>query len=376
MVLAKRPPMGWNSWNTFGTDISESLICRMADILASEGYLEAGYDTLVVDDGWQSAARTADGHLSADPVKFPRGMKAVADYVHGRGLKFGIYSAAGVETCAGYPGSFGHEFTDARDFAAWGVDYLKYDLCHFPGSGNMQSAYLTMSMALKCSGRDIVYSGATCGEGDAKLWMRSVGAHLYRTTGDIQDSFASVKRHAVFSLDDLGLSAPGCFADPDMLVVGMRGKGYAADGGCTAEEYLTHFGIWCMYSVPLMIGADLRAIDADCKKILLNKNLIAIDQDEECRPPYFEKRSRYSDKEKLILLKILEGNRFAIGFFNLTDNDGALHAYFSDMGLPVYSGRGFRLKDLVTGEDVGVHRDFFSVRLNRHACKIYLATVE
>lgn len=376
MTTVKKPPMGWNSWNTFGKEIDAKLICETADLMVSEGYLDAGYDTLVIDDGWQEEFRSKDGHLLASKKAFPDGIKVVADYVHSKGLKFGIYSAAGVKTCIGRPGSFGYEYVDAQDFADWGVDYLKYDLCHFAGCGNIISAYFNMSMALKATGRDIVFSVATCGEGEPAKWARAIGAHLYRSTGDIQDCFESFKRIAVTQLDNLSESATGCYNDPDMLVVGMKGKGYAANGGCTEDEYLIHFGLWCMYSVPLMIGADIRNLDEKYKRLLLNKELIAINQDEEGRFPYFERKSRYSSKEKLILFKVLSANRFAFGFFNLTENDGKLDAYFCDYGLPAYSNMGLRLKDVVSGEDLGVHKDFLSVNLKKHSCRIFIATIE
>lgn len=152
MPLAQLPPMGWNSWNTFGWQINEQLIFEMADLMASQGYREAGYEYLVIDDCWSLRERGKDGRIVPDPEKFPHGMKAVADYVHSKGLKFGMYSCAGVRTCAGYPGSYDHEFVDAQTFADWGVDFLKYDFCNFPQSGNCKARYLTMSMALKATG--------------------------------------------------------------------------------------------------------------------------------------------------------------------------------------------------------------------------------
>jgi alpha-galactosidase len=376
MVLAKKPPMGWNSWNTFGANIDHELICQTADVMAKEGYLEAGYDTLVIDDGWQAYGRSADGHLLVDEKRFPYGMKAVADYVHSKGLKFGIYSAAGVKTCQERPGSYGYEYIDAQDFADWGVDFLKYDLCRFSGSANMISAYFTMSMALKATGRDIVYSVASNGEGEPMKWARAIGAHMYRSTGDIQDCFESIRRIALSQLDVLSESATGCYNDPDMLTVGMHGKGYAANGGCSIEEYWTHFGIWCMYSVPLMLGADLRTLDAETKALLLNKDLIAINQDEESRVPYFEKNVRCGHKNKLVLFKMLADNRFALGFFNMNDTETRLDAFFTDYGMPARCGYGLRLKDVRTGEDVGVHKDYFSVNLQPHTCKIYIGTME
>lgn len=376
MILAKTPPMGWNSWNTFGANIDHELICRTADTMVAEGYLDAGYDTLVIDDGWQAYQRSQDGHLLADKERFPYGMKAVADYVHSKGLKFGIYSAAGVKTCQERPGSFGYEYIDAQDFADWGVDYLKYDLCRFSGSGKIIPAYFTMSMALKATGRDIVFSVATCGEGEPAKWARAIGAHLYRSTGDIQDCFESIKKIALTQIDNLSESGIGCYNDPDMLTVGMHGKGYAANGGCTMDEYLVHFGIWCMFSVPLMIGADIRKLDEETKKLLLNKDLIAINQDPESRFPYYERNARNSDKNKFVLFKVLSNHRFALAYFNMYDRETQLDALFTDYGMPARCGVGLHLKDVITGEDIGVHKDYLSIKLPAHSCRIFIGTLE
>ena len=190
-MLASRPPLGWNSWNTFGEKINDSLIREMADYMVDQGYRDAGYEYLVIDDCWSLRERDAGGRLVPDPEKFPHGMKDLADYVHGKGLKFGMYSCAGVMTCAGYPSSYDHEFTDAETFASWGVDYLKYDFCNFPETGDCRTRYQTMSMALKATGRDIVFSACNWGQKEPWKWMRSVGAHLYRSTGDIMDNYRS-----------------------------------------------------------------------------------------------------------------------------------------------------------------------------------------
>ena len=187
-----KSPMGWNSWNTFGSHINEKLIMEITDRLVSEGYQEAGYEYVIIDDCWSLRERV-DGKLVADPELFPNGMKALADYVHSKGLKFGMYSCAGFKTCAGYPSSYGHEFEDAKQFAEWGVDYLKYDFCNFPASGDAKNAYLTMAMALRNSGRDIFFAACNWGVQDPAKWMRSRGANSYRSTGDIFDVPKSYK---------------------------------------------------------------------------------------------------------------------------------------------------------------------------------------
>lgn len=209
-MLGKTPPMGWNSWNTFGPDVNEQIVLETADVMAEKGYLEAGYEYVVIDDCWMEKERV-DGKLVVNKEKFPHGMKYVGDYIHSKGLKFGIYSAAGTLTCQGFPGSYGHEFEDARMFADWGVDYLKYDLCHFPGSGDIRNAYITMAMALRATGRDIMYAACPVGQGEPHKWMRSVGAHLYRSTGDINDSFESFRSNAMSQFRSLATSAPRLF---------------------------------------------------------------------------------------------------------------------------------------------------------------------
>ena len=229
-MLAQKPPLGWNSWNTFGPNISDALIREMADTLVSRGYRDAGYEYLVIDDCWSLRDRNDAGLLVPDPEKFPSGMKAVADYVHAKGLKFGMYSCAGVMTCAGYPSSYDHEFTDAETFAAWGVDFLKYDFCNFPETGDCRTRYQTMSMALKSTGRPILFSACNWGRHDPWNWMRSVGAHMYRSTGDIMDNYRSFTDIFKSQLGNLSMSAPGSFNDMDMLTVGMGGKGNVGIG--------------------------------------------------------------------------------------------------------------------------------------------------
>ncbi len=208
-MLAVKPPMGWNSWNTFGSNISEQLIMEMADTIVEKGYKEAGYEYVIIDDCWALKERV-EGKLVADPALFPHGMKYLADYVHSKGLKFGMYSCAGFLTCAGYPSSYGHEFEDARQFAEWGVDYLKYDFCNFPASGNAKNAYLTMSMALRCSGREILFAACNWGVENPSEWMRSRGAHSYRSTGDIFDVPKSYKDIFKSQTENVGGNAPGC----------------------------------------------------------------------------------------------------------------------------------------------------------------------
>ena len=371
-MLAKRPPMGWNSWNTFGENINESLIKEMADVMVDQGYLAAGYEYLVIDDCWAEMERDENGRLVPDHVKFPNGMKAVADYVHSKGLKFGMYSCAGVRTCAGYPSSYDHEFIDAKTFAEWGVDFLKYDFCNFPESGNCINRYHTMSMALKASGREILFSACNWGMQEPWKWMKSIGVHMYRSTGDIQDNYQSFKDIAVSQIDKLCMSSSGSFNDPDMLVVGMYGKGNVGFGGCSDVEYRTHFALWCLFGVPLMMGCDLRTVNETSKALMLNKELIAIDQDEECRPPYLAGKS---GEDQYFFIRHLSNNEFVLAYFNLSEA-GHVYRYsasFADLGIPYESGYGLELTDVFTGENPGVKRDYFLPAIEPHGCRRYKA---
>lgn len=389
-MLAKTPPMGWNSWNTFAHNIDEQLVMDMADIMVNEGYKDAGYEYVVIDDCWALKERDENGHLVADPAKFPHGMKYVSDYIHQKGLKFGMYSCAGILTCAGYPSSYGHEFEDAKTFASWGVDFLKYDFCNFPDSGHCKQAYLTMSQALRASGREILFSACNWGVEDPGKWMRSIGAHMYRTTGDIFDNYTSMKDIALSQADNLCVSAPGCFNDPDMLIVGMYGKGHVGMGGCTDEEYRMHFALWCLFGVPLMIGGDLRTLNDFCKDLLKNKELIKINQDEDARPPYTLKTSgentelvqengvtvtKYLDRFKTFL-KLLSDGSYVLGLFNFSDDKIPVPVYFDDAGLPYYSGLGFELTDIFTGECLGIKYDSLVVDMEPHTVKLYKAVVK
>jgi alpha-galactosidase len=275
-LIAPTPPMGWNSWNKFACNVNEQLIRQQADAMAASGMKDAGYQYIVIDDCWQQKSRDADGNIQADPEHFPSGIKALADYVHSKGLKFGLYSDAGSLTCYGRPGSAGHEFQDARQYAKWGVDYLKYDWC-YTGTRNAEAAYTIMAKALRESGRDIVFSLCEWGGSKPGRWAHPVG-HLWRTTGDIWDAWNGKKEWSHGMLDILDMnaelwseSAPNGWNDPDMLEVG--------NGGMTTTEYESHFSLWAMLAAPLIAGNDLSKMDADTLRILTNKDVIAVDQD-------------------------------------------------------------------------------------------------
>ena len=373
-MIAKKPPMGWNSWNTFTKDINEKLIFETADKMVEEGLLDAGYEYLVIDDCWSEKERDENGQLVADHVKFPHGMKYVADYVHSKGLKFGMYSCCGLMTCAGYPASFGHEFDDANYFASVGIDLLKYDNCYHPSSPSILS-YARMGLALRQTGRDIVYSLCNWGNEEVWRWARSVGGHMYRSTGDIMDNFESIKRLSNSQKENLGYSAPGCFNDIDMLVTGMSGKGNISrkEGeGCTEGEYRYHFAMWCLFSSPLMIGCDIRNMSPATKELLLNKELIAINQDEDARPPIFI-ADNHGRPDNTICVKFLSDGTYAVGMFNVYDRKVTGILPYYEMGLDPLCGYALEYTDVFTGENLGIRKDFGEFDVEPHDCRVFRA---
>ena len=369
-LLAQTPPMGFNTWNTFAENINEQMLMEITDMLVEQGYRDAGYEYVVIDDCWSLRERDEDGNLVPDPEKFPHGIKYVADYVHSKGLKFGMYSCAGTRTCAGFPGSFDHEFQDARLFASWGVDFLKYDYCYFPSNGDCKNRYLTMAQALRASGRDILFSACNWGSKEPWGWMRSIGAHMYRSTGDIWDNFPSTAGIMKSQMDKFNANAAGCFNDMDMLTVGMNGKGHVGtENGNSYLEYEMQFAYWCFCGAPLMIGADIRKVDEKYRALLQHKGLIALNQDAECRPAWMVKEwNGY-----YIFVRHLLDGEFAVGVFNFHDNDQYAVINFSDLGVPVGSEVKLALTDVMTGEQLAPKRDDLLVEVKGHHFRIWRA---
>lgn len=277
--LAKTPPMGWSTWNKFHEDIDETKIKTIADALVSTGLRDAGYVYVNIDDCWHAPTRDKDGFPQCDPERFPSGIKALADYMHERGLKLGIYSDAGYQTCAGEYGSAGHEYQDALQYARWGVDYLKYDWCNTPNF-NSKNAYKMMSSALKAAGRPILFSICEWGTTKPWMWAKDVG-HMWRTTQDIEPVFsdttqiASLWNLAVTEILDINgalreYAGPGHWNDPDMLEIG---------NGLTENQERAHFSLWAMMAAPLILGNDVRDMNPHTASVLMNKDVIAIDQD-------------------------------------------------------------------------------------------------
>jgi len=334
--LAPTPPMGWNSWNKFACNVSEKLLREQADAMAASGMKDAGYQYIVIDDCWQKS-RDVDGNIQADPERFPSGIKALADYVHSKGLKFGLYSDAGSLTCGGRPGSAGHEFQDARQYAKWGVDYLKYDWCN-TGTRNAEAAYTIMAKALRESGRDIVLSICEWGNNQPERWAAPVG-HLWRTTGDIYDAWEGRKDWSSGMVNILDLqvereahAGPNAWNDPDMLEVG--------NGGMTTTEYESHFSLWAMLAAPLIAGNDLSRMDADTLRILTNKDVIAVDQD----PLGKQGRRALKEGDLEVWVRPLQGGEFAAVLFNRGKTPADMKLKWERLGLP--EDRKADVKDL------------------------------
>jgi alpha-galactosidase len=348
MDIARTPPMGWNSWNKFGCNISEQIVRETADAIVSSGMKDAGYEYVVIDDCWQ-IARDLNGAIVVDPQRFPSGMKALADYVHGKGLRFGVYSDAGAKTCQGRPGSNGYEVEDARRYAAWGVDYLKYDWCNTDGV-DPKIAYVTMRDALRATGRPIVFSMCEWGRSQPWTWARGVG-HLWRTTGDIGDRWASFTRLLDQQVGLEKYAGPGGWNDPDMLEVG--------NGGMTLPEYRAHFSLWCLLSAPLMAGNDVRSMTPDVRDILTNREVIAVDQD-----PLAQGRRLRKDGEVEVWEKKLAGDAHAVIFFNRGRTEAQAAISWQEVGLAFDAEP--MVRDLWARKDVGRVKGTFSARVPSH----------
>lgn len=354
--LALTPPMGWNSWNTFGTQIHESLIKEVVEALIASGMRDAGYQYVVLDDGWEAMERDSLGNILPDPVRFPSGMKALADFIHSKGFKFGLHNCAGTKTCAGYPGGRGREFQDARTYASWGVDYLKYDWCYH-GTANAQETYKTMRDALYGAGRPVVFSLCEWGNNQPWLWAKDIG-HLWRTTGDITDCYNCQEVYSMgwkIILDSqVGLeqyAGPDHWNDPDMLEVG--------NPGLTIAESRAHFSLWCILAAPLMAGNDVRNMRPEIRDILTNKEVIAIDQD-----PLGKQGFRFMQHPgKEIWAKELSNGEWAVCFFNSGEND--LHLRIQWNHLSFLKGT-YKIRDLWQKKDIGTTKERFVRSISPH----------
>ncbi|CAM3644071.1 glycoside hydrolase family 27 protein [Mucilaginibacter galii] len=376
--LAPTPPMGWNSWNTFQAKIDEKLLRDMVDTYVATGMRDAGYKYFVLDDGWMAMERDKNGSLVADPKKFPSGMKSLADYVHSKGLKFGIYNCAGDKTCGGYPGTRGHEYEDARLYASWGVDFLKYDWCN-TDSLNAREAYITMARALQATGRPILFSLCEWGNHQPWLWADGVG-EMYRATGDITANFDKDKHMGTWTalsvmtiVDKMPAirqyNGPNHWNDADMLEVG-NGMSYAEDKA--------HFSIWCMLSAPLMAGNDLRKMSAQTKEILTNKEAIAINQDAMGVSAY---RSSATDSLE-VWVKPLSNNNWAVCFLNRAGHAQNVNYAWAEHALQDaqskqsadFTKTTYKLRDVWAKKDAGTTKKAFKQSIAAHDAVMFMLT--
>jgi alpha-galactosidase len=351
--LAMTPPMGWNSWNHFDSAIDDATVREIADAMVASGMAAAGYEYVVIDDGWQGG-RDAEGNIFPNE-KFPD-MKALADYVHSLGLKLGIYSSPGHTSCGGYIGSYGYEFEDAKTFAKWGIDYLKYDWCGAQliygfDRDNMQASYQIMGNALLESGRPIVYSVCQYGREDVWEWAVEVGGNLWRTTGDINDNWDRIEEIGFDQYKLHEYAKPGHWNDPDMLEVG--------NGNLTVDENKTHFTLWCMLAAPLMAGNDLRSMSPETIAILTNPELIAINQD-----ALGKQAQRLSAEDGIeVYTKPLSSGELAVAIFNRNDTATEVSIDWTDLGWDTKPGS---VVNVWPGERLPTEDDGVSFTLPTH----------
>jgi len=354
--LARTPPMGWNSWNKFACNVTEDAVRGVARAMVRNGMKDAGYQYVVIDDCWQ-ISRDAEGNIQADPKRFPGGIQALAGYVHSLGLKFGIYSDAGRKTCGGRPGSRGYEFQDARTYAGWGVDYLKYDWCSADGQ-TTQESYTLMRDAIALAGRPMVFS--LCEWGNSKPWTWAAGVgNLWRTTTDIQDMWegklpgngAGVVTIADMQADLADYAGPGHWNDPDMLEVG--------NGGMSGAEYRSHFSLWCIMAAPLIAGNDVAAMQPEIRDILLNKDAIAIDQDPLGKQA---KRIRHESGQDVYVKPLADGGA-AVLLLNRGAAEQTISVTWEKLGL---GSRSLNGRDLWEHQDLGKLSKQFSAPVASH----------
>lgn len=327
-ILAPVPPMGWMTWNYFADKINEKDIREMADAMVSSGMKDAGYNYIIIDDGWQGG-RDNKNNIIPDPQKFPSGIKTLADYVHSKGLKLGIYSDAAPLTCAGFTASLGFEEQDARTFASWGIDYLKYDYCNAPEDAETaKQRYKTMGDALRKTGRDIVFGICEWGGRKPWLWAADAGGQLWRSTNDVRDKWkrrsAAEGGEGILDILDLtvpldSFAGPGRWNDMDMLVVGLNGKkgpsGDLGGTGCSDTEYQSQMSLWAILASPLVATNDLRTMKDDIKRILLNKEVIGINQD----PAGKQAKKVLNNENWTVLLKPLANGDYALAVLNRSE---------------------------------------------------------
>jgi len=378
-TVAPTPPMGWMSWNYFGENVNEKELKEMANSMVGNGMVKAGYNFIFIDDGWQGG-RDKKNSMIADPVKFPSGIKALADFMHERGIKLGIYSDAAQLTCAGYTASLGFEEQDAKTFAEWGIDYLKYDYCHAPvDSSTAKIRYKAMADALKKSGREIIFGVCEWGDRQPWHWAAEAGGQLWRTTHDVRDKWKMrpTEKWGLGILDILDTNAelhefsgPGKWNDADMLIAGLYGKkGPSGDGGgtgCTDTEYQTQFSLWAMMNSPLYATNDLRTMNEATKRILLNAEVIALNQDALGKQAV----RKIKNDTWNVFLKPLANGDYALAILNRSDTGQSFRISFSELGLK----DTYNLRDLWMHRTIG-KRKKWNGTVEAHETKLFRLTV-
>ncbi|KAI6676064.1 hypothetical protein NL676_036860 [Syzygium grande] len=360
--LARTPQMGWNSWNFFACDINETVIKETADALVSTGLAALGYVYVNIDDCWSTPKRNAKGELVPDPKTFPSGIKALADYVHRKGLKLGIYSDAGLFTCQVRPGSLYHEENDAKQFASWGVDYLKYDNCYNLGI-NPKDRYPPMLKALNATGRQILYSMCEWGVDDPALWAGKIG-NSWRTTDDINDTWASMTTIADLNDKWAAYAGPGGWNDPDMLEVG--------NGGMTYQEYRAHFSIWALMKAPLLVGCDVRNMNAETFQLVSNEEVIAVNQDS-LGVQGRKVNVSGSDGCSQVWAGPLSRRRLVVALWNRCSEAVNITAAWEALGLD--SSTSVSVRDLWQHKDVAEDVvSSFAAQVDAHDCHMYVFT--
>ena len=375
--LALTPPMGFMTWNKYKEDINEQLIRQIADKMAADGYAEAGYKYIFIDDAWQGG-RDKRNNILPDPEKFPSGMKALANYVHSKGLRLGIYSDAALLTCAGYTASYGFEQQDAKTFAEWGIDYLKYDYCHAPSdSAVAHERYKNMADALQNSGRKIVLGVCEWGQLNPEKWARQAGGSLWRVSFDVRDMWKDIVKQGGMGIIDIinvteplyKYAGPGHWLDMDMLVVGLDGKGGPSSDlggiGCTYTEYQTQMSMWCMFASPLAMSHDILNENAATRRILLNKEIIAINQDA------LGKAARLVQRigECRVYQRQLTNNRQAIAIINPSDKAQRISLPLSFLG----KSAKYDFRDVWEHKNTSVKKAWEG-KLEAHETKVFVVT--
>jgi len=365
-LLALTPPMGWNSWNCWGLSVNDEKVKSSAQALIDKGLIDHGWTNINIDDGWEASQRNAAGDIVSNE-KFPD-MKALGDWLHDKGFKFGIYSSPGTRTCGGFLGSYQHELQDATTYAGWGIDYLKYDWCSYSEiAGNdkslamRQKPYLLMRDALLKQNRDIVYSLCQYGMSKVWEWGDQVNGNCWRTTGDITDTWESMSGIGFNQTVQYKYAKPGRWNDPDMLIVGQVGWGdNLRPTGLTPDEQYTHISLWCLLSAPLLIGCDINSMDDFTLNLLTNDEVIAVDQDILGK----QAQQMIANDSYQVWMKELEDGSHALGIFNLKDSYQTIAINWNDISLSKAGDK--KVRDLWRQKDIGVFEDSFSTNVAPH----------